>query len=113
MVSTNHRANLRFALGFIALFFAAVAQASLLDCRAVSASDLPLASECQPLATALAPGLVNSDPGTETIEVAASHGFQLNPPRAVGSLPDSVLLIAFFTTLIAVFMVKAKSINTK
>lgn len=113
MVHLIKVANHRFAMGFIALIFAAHTQAALMDCAAVPATNIPVAGECQQAGLAHVPVLVTGIPATTVTPVTTASGFQLNPPRALGSLPDSAPLIVLFATLIAIFLVKAKSINTK
>lgn len=113
MVHLVKAANSRFAMGSIALIFAAHTQAALMDCAAVPATNIPVAGECQQVGLAHVPMLVTGIPAATVIPVTTASGFQLNPPRAFGSLPDSAPLIVLFATLIAIFLVKAKSINTK
>ena len=108
----NKFARLRLALGISSLFLSVQMQAMTLACAnpvhgKVHSNDQCTGNSVPP------PYLVNSSPGAKALVTPAHKALQFNPPRSGGPLAESTPLLLFVGIVIAVLLVRAKSINGK
>jgi hypothetical protein len=105
-------ANLRLALGTIALFCSAQTHAMVTNCVNSSGEKIQLNNQC--ISHYSPPSrLVDSSPGAKALTTPAHTVLQFNPPRSGGPLAESAPLLLFVGVVIAVLLVRAKSINGK
>lgn len=100
-------------LGLLTLFSTIHAQAMLLDCATAASPGLAPKLDCAMIdnrSLALAPGAA---PTAITPPPSESRWFTFNPPRSANLLEESAPLVIFFSIVIAVFLVRTKSLNTK
>jgi hypothetical protein len=102
-------ANLRLALGVIALFCSVQTHAMVTDCVNSPGGKINQCSSHYSPPTRL----VDSSPGAKALATPAHKVLQFNPPRTGGPLAESAPLLLFVGIVIAVLLVRAKSINGK
>ena len=105
-------ANLRLALGFIALFCFVQTHAMVTDCVNSAGEKIHLNAQCVSHYS-LPSRLVDSSRGAKALTTPTHKVLQFNPPRTGGPLAESTPLLLFVGIAIAVLLVRAKSINGK
>lgn len=108
----NKFARLRLALGVTSLFLSMQMQAMTTACANPAQGKIHLNNQCDRNSSP-SPRLTDTPASPKAFAIPAQQGFQFNPPRSGGPLAESAPLLLFVGVVIAVLLVRAKSINGK
>ncbi len=108
----NKFARLRLALGVTSLFLSVQMQAMTLACANPVHGKVHSNDQCT--GNSVPPSyLVDNSPGAKALATPTHKVLQFNPPRSGGPLAESTPLLLFVGIVIAVLLVRAKSLNGK